>query len=175
MMHTRAGSQGNNHESLVKLRAEAARDPLVLMRRIGCRAILFMSEEQQRIMLRWAGNVVTKYLEALGKIGPSGMSGSSLLPHPARDIEAALFALLLKCLLAGEEDHVALLHRGIASLPKFSEPFKHGTNKPVQELSASALKEAERLAQKERELFTVYGYPNKKVIDKKMIRLYAKK
>jgi len=50
--------------------------------------------------------------------------------------------------------------KGIAALPEFSEPFRHGKKKPVQELSASALKEAKRLAEKERELFAVYGYPN---------------
>ena len=64
-MHTRAGSQGNNHESLVKLRAEAARDPLVLMRRIGCRAILFMSEEQQRITQQWEEHDVPVELHTL--------------------------------------------------------------------------------------------------------------
>ena len=145
-----------------ELRKEAESDPLGLMKRIGCRSIIYMKYEQQRIIIRWAGTAAWDYLKTLQKTSPSLIQSQSVLPHPAHDIEAALFVLLLKALLEKDTEKVAFLRRGISVLSRFVMiPGNGGEGNGLAErdviLSDKSRKEAERLCRKEKALmqFTV--------------------
>jgi len=145
-----------------ELRKEAESDPLGLMKRIGCRSILYMKDEQQRIIIRWAGTVVSDYLKTLQKTSPSLIQSQSVLPRPAHDIEAALFVLLLKALLEKDTERVAILRRGISVLSRFVRiPGNGGERNGLSEeeafLSDESRKEAERLCRKEKALMRIYG------------------
>jgi len=145
-----------------ELRKEAESDPPGLMKRIGCRSILYMKDEQQRIIIRWAGTVASDYLKTLQKTSSSRVQSQSVLPHPAHDIEAALFVLLLKALLEKDTERAAFLRRSISVLSRFVMiPGNGGERNGLSEEEAflfdESKKEAERLGRKERDLMQIYG------------------
>jgi hypothetical protein len=173
-------------ESPEALRREAARDPLGLMKRIGCRAILFMKDDQRSITLKWAFRVFGDFRETL-RLHRAPVESSSSLPHPRKDIEAALFILLLQAILAGEKEKAAVFRKTLRSLARFADiaeedrgmvepalrvtadPSLSDSEKHLQEerlrhartvlerYAASVRGEEERLVRKERDLLGIYG------------------
>lgn len=185
-MAARAASSVKRAESPEALRLEAAGDPLGLMKRIGCRAILFMKDEQRSITLKWAFRVFSDFRETL-RVHGAPVENSASLPHPRKDIEAALFILLFQAVLAGEKKKAAVFRKALRSLARFADiheedlemlmPSPGGTGgpavaepagQPVKEQSREAAAtleryaavvrgEEERLARKERDLLGMYG------------------
>ena len=80
-MAARAASSVKRSESPEDLRREAARDPLGLMKRIGCRAILFMKDEQRSITMKWAFRVFCDFRETL-RVHRAPVESIASLPHP---------------------------------------------------------------------------------------------
>lgn len=184
-MAARAASSVKRAESPDALRREAASDPLGLMKRIGCRAILFMKDEQRAITLKWAFRVFCDFREVL-RIHGAPVESGSFLPHPRKDIEAALFILLLHSVLAGEKEKTAMFRTSLRSLARFvdipeeapdkdgpaskvsrnsgvGEPAEEsleehcGTAAACERYAASVRSEEERLSKKERALLGIYG------------------
>jgi len=185
-MAARAASSVKRAESPEALRLEAARDPLGLMKRIGCRAILFMKDEQRSITLKWAFRVFSDFRETL-RVHGAPVENSASLPHPRKDIEAALFILLFQAVLAGEKEKAALFRKTLRPLARFvdipeedreaveqtlrvmAEPsVRETTGEPKKECcredvtlleryAVSVRSEEERLPQKERDLLGMYG------------------
>lgn len=186
-MAARAASPLKTAESAGALRREAAADPLGLMKRIGCRAILFMKDEQRSITLKWAFRVYCDFRETL-RVHGAPVENSISLPHPRKDIEAALFVLLFQAVLAGEKEKAARLRKVLCSLARFTDipeedrdmvelALRVSADSAMTEsegdasrersreaaaalgrYAASVRAEVERLAQKERDLLGIYGH-----------------
>jgi len=185
-MAARAASSVKRSESPEDLRREAARDPLGLMKRIGCRAILFMKDEQRSITMKWAFRVFCDFRETL-RVHRAPVESIASLPHPRNDIEAALFILLFQAVLAGEKEKAALFRKALRSLARFADVAEEDRNMvdlalraaadpaaaepsdgsmkerrreavaTLERYAASVRSEEERLARKERDLLGVYG------------------
>lgn len=185
-MTARAASSVKRSESPEALRLEAARDPLGLMKRIGCRAILFMKNEQRSITLKWAFRVFCEFRETF-RVHGAPVESSTFLPHPRKDIEAALFILLFQAVLAGEKEKAAVFRKATRSLARFTDiaegdgdlvdlALRVAADPAVTEAADETKKdriraavttfgryadavrgEEERLSQKERDLLGIYG------------------
>lgn len=185
-MTARAASSVKRSESPEDLRREAARDPLGLMKRIGCRAILFMKNEQRSITLKWAFRVFCEFRETF-RVHGAPVESSTSLPHPRKDIEAALFILLFQAVLAGEKEKAAVFRKAMRSLARFTDiaegdgdlvdlALRVAADPAVTEAADETKKdriraavttfgryadavrgEEERLSRKERDLLGIYG------------------
>lgn len=185
-MTARAASSVKRSESPEDLRREAARDPLGLMKRIGCRAILFMKDEQRSITLKWAFRVFCEFRETF-RVHGAPVESSTSLPHPRKDIEAALFILLFQAVLAGEKEKAAVFRKAMRSLARFTDiaegdgdlvdlALRVAADPAVTEAADETKKdriraavttfgryadavrgEEERLSRKERDLLGIYG------------------